>query len=128
MFYYATDNLSSIPLLDLSRTFEHMDSRRLLATNIRKLMDADPDRDSQAKVAKAASLAQKTISNVLQARGPAPTLATLELLGKAFGVPPWALMHPTLGLPLPTGSEQEFHRKLESAMTALKALRKPPSQ
>lgn len=102
-----------------------MDSRRILATNVRKLMDGNPARDSQVKVAKAGGVAQKTVSNVLQARGPAPTLDTLEGLGKALAVPPWALLHPSMGLPAASPSELEFHRKLEAAMAALTELRKP---
>lgn len=104
-----------------------MDARRILAANVRKLMGLDPNLDSQAKVAAAShgKVVQKTVSNVLRASGPAPTLDTLDGLATAFRVPAWTLLHPALGLPLPNGAESDFHRRLEDAMSAIKALRRP---
>lgn len=104
-----------------------MDARRLLAGNVKKLMAISPDRDSQEKVAAGAKgqISQKTVSNVLRATGPDPTLSTLEALSKSFRVPSWALLHPTLGLPIPAEGEAEFHRKLEDLMEAVRQLRRP---
>ncbi len=105
-----------------------MNDRHLLAANVRKLMAADPNLDSQAKVAAASGgrVSQKTVSNILNVTGHAPTLDSISGLAHAFRVRPWNLLHPTLGIPLPKGqSEDEFYSRLDEAMAAIKAIRRP---
>jgi transcriptional regulator with XRE-family HTH domain len=106
---------------------ERVNARAILSANIRKLMDLTPALDTQVKIAGATRgrVSQKTVSNVLNGAGPQPTLETLDALATAFRVPAWTLLHPSLGLPVSNASEEAFHKKLEDALTAIKALRRP---
>lgn len=50
--------------------------------------------DTQAKLAEAAGVSAKVISNVLTPTGPSPTLTTIQSIADALGVPPWELLMP----------------------------------
>lgn len=75
----------------------------VLAANLRRLMQEKPDLDTQVKVAAAAGVNQKTISNCLNpgqrqagktGRMPSPTLAQVEKIAGAFGLEVWELLRP----------------------------------
>jgi len=121
--YLTMSNSSSTFLLRRSHSLNGMNSREILAANIKKLMVADPNLNTQAKLAAKASLAQKTVSNVLNKTGPAPTVSTLEGLAKAFKTAPWRLLHQHLGMTGVSPEEAALHRKLEEAYEALQSIK-----
>ncbi|PJL25917.1 hypothetical protein B9Y64_15445 [Stenotrophomonas maltophilia] len=69
------------------------DSSRTLADNVRRLMEAAGD--TQAKVAKRAGLAQRSVGNVVTygtTHETSPTLRTVDGIADAYGVPVWMLL------------------------------------
>jgi transcriptional regulator with XRE-family HTH domain len=68
---------------------------RLLATNLETLMQVRAGLHTQAAVAKAASVDQRTVGRILKCEH-APTLAQVEKLAKAFSLQPWQLLAPDL--------------------------------
>lgn len=68
---------------------------RLLAKNLKTLMDSRPGLATQTAVAKAAEVDQRTVGRILQCEH-APTLAQIEKLAKAFMLEPWQLLAPNL--------------------------------
>jgi len=69
------------------------DSSRTLADNVRRLMEAAAD--TQAKVAKRAGLAQRSVGNVVTygtTHETSPTLRTVDGIADAYGVPVWMLL------------------------------------
>lgn len=72
-------------------------TRNTLATNLAHLMDKKDW--SQKKLAEVSGVAQKTISNMLNAGKPgigASTLDKVEAVAKAFGLEGWHLLMPNL--------------------------------
>ena len=101
---------------------KRVSTRRILSDNVKALMQADADLSSQAKLAKRAKIAQKSISNVLALDGPAPTLGTIEAIAKALKTAPWRLLHPTHGVNVLSDEELAFHRKMQAAYAELAAV------
>lgn len=80
------------------------DSSRTLADNVRRLMEAAGD--TQAKVAKRAGLAQRSVGNVVTygtTHDTSPTVRTVDGLAAAFGVPAWMLFIQDVPLEVLTG-------------------------
>lgn len=130
-------HVHSTKILDQRRVVKYPNARRwdddddvdstrvLLAENLQKLMEADPNLDSQPKLAKRAGVAQKTISNLLNADGPSPRLEIVHLVAKAFRMPVWRLLHPTLGMGIPSESELAFYKHLERLYSEVQSRHKP---
>jgi transcriptional regulator with XRE-family HTH domain len=75
-------------------TIGHMDKPNLrtqLAQRLREWMDARPDLNTQAKVAKISGVAQTTISRILNA-GTGVTLDNLEAIARAFDRHPYEML------------------------------------
>lgn len=68
-----------------------MNLRNVLALRLRELMDAKPDLDTQAKLAKRAKVSQSTVNRIIDKQSSA-TVDTIEALSKAFGVTPSELL------------------------------------
>jgi transcriptional regulator with XRE-family HTH domain len=68
---------------------------KTLAQNIRALMIARPILSSQAALARAASVDQRTVGRILNCEH-APTVLQVEKIAKAFGLAPWQLLSPHL--------------------------------
>lgn len=75
----------------------------VLAANLRRLMQKHLELNTQAKVAAAAGVNQKTISNCLNpgqrlagktGKTPSPTLTQVENVARAFGLQAWELLKP----------------------------------
>lgn len=86
----------SLPVMGASAT-------EVLAANLKRLMTETPQLSTQAKVAAAAKVDQKTISNCLNpgqrltsktGKTPSPTLAQVEKIAAAFGLDVWQLLQP----------------------------------
>ncbi len=91
----------------------------ILARNLRTQMEMKYGNVNQSELARAADVAQKTISNVLaRERGPAPSpsLTIVQRLADALGIEAWQLLHPD---PVRAEREQEFYRKLEKDFAKL---------
>lgn len=80
--------------------------REVLAHNVRRLMDSEPEEGlkSQEKIAKRASkpggkrVAQTAVGYLLRpASRVSPKLDTITAVAEAFGKEPWQLLHPTMG-------------------------------
>lgn len=69
-------------------------SARSLAQNLRVLMDAHPDLDSNPKLGKKTKLGVSAISRLLN--GHNATLETLDRIAEAFHVQTWQLLMPGL--------------------------------
>lgn len=99
---------------------------RILAMNLRSLMNASAGLRTQMAVAKAShgALTQTTVSRILlnQHR---PTIDTLASLAKVFDMAPWQLLVPQLDpanpptLRQPQGAEAEFYRRLQDLAAEL---------
>lgn len=89
-----------------------MDSRAVLAKNLAALMEKSVDLDTQGKLHRRSKVAQATIGRILKAETSA-TVDTLDQLAAAFGVSPWALLHPH---PDMKPGELDFYAKLRALL------------
>lgn len=95
---------------------------KILADNLKTLMDGHVSLKSEAKIAKAGGLSQRTVNrarNGLQVR-----LESLRGLSKAFGLSPWQLLVPNLdpkNPPLLSLSKEEkaLYERLRAAAKTL---------
>lgn len=91
----------------------------MLARNLRQQMEMKYGNVNQSELARDASVAQKTISNILaRERGPAPSpsLTVVQKLAEALGIEAWQLLHPD---PDRAEREQEFYRRIEKDFSNL---------
>lgn len=81
-------------------------AKQILAGNLKALMEARPELNSQPKIAAKASkaegrknkVAQTTVSNMLNPNSvTSPSLRNIEAVASVFGLQAWQLLHPTLG-------------------------------
>lgn len=80
--------------LGISQTIPFVDNselRKVVAHNLRRLMDQTPGLDTQEAVAKKAVIAQSHVSKILRCQANA-TLDLIAALGRAFNVLPWELL------------------------------------
>lgn len=80
--------------------------REVLAHNVRRLMDSEPEEGlkSQVKIAKRSNkpggkrVAQTAVGYLLRPTSRvSPKLDTITAVAEAFGKEPWQLLHPTMG-------------------------------
>ncbi|QIX18356.1 helix-turn-helix domain-containing protein [Burkholderia multivorans] len=64
---------------------KRQDTRRILATNLRRLMQATPDLDTQAKLAARAHISQSSVGRFLSG-AVYPQLAQVESIAEVFGI------------------------------------------
>jgi len=100
--------------------------RKILAHNVKALMDATPDLKSHAKLAKSCStptrkIGARTIGHLLNYEdGVQPQLDTIVAVAEAFKLPPWLLLTPDFdvpsrgGLDLPAPEVIELARRITS--------------
>lgn len=94
----------------------------ILSDNIKRLMDAHISLNSEAKVAKAGGISQRTVNrarNGLQVK-----LDSLHGLAKAFGLSPWQLLVPALDPANPpilamSKEEKALYSRLQAAAKAI---------
>jgi transcriptional regulator with XRE-family HTH domain len=106
-FYYHLHNMK-----------QGQQPEKILAANIKMLMEKHVSLNSEAKVAKAGGLSQRTVNrarNGLQVR-----LESLSGLSRAFGLAPWQLLVPGLDPSNPpilslTPEEKALYERLRAA-------------
>lgn len=104
------------------------DAARALAENLRALMNATPDLNSQPKVGKRSKIDQRTVGRILNCEN-SPTLKQIDALAEAFGLLPWQLLVPNLdpaNVPAVslTQDERELYQRLSLAAETLAKYRK----
>lgn len=70
-------------------------AREIVANNLRSLMKATPDLNTQDKVAKKAGIQQRTVGYLLDPATTdmkSPKLDTVEAVARVFGLEPWILL------------------------------------
>ena len=70
-----------------------MRPRDILSANLRTLMAAHPDLDTLPKITARSGVSNGTLDRIRRAVV-STRVDELERLGKAFGLEPWALLHP----------------------------------
>jgi transcriptional regulator with XRE-family HTH domain len=88
------------PQLDNRRRYDlgvpyHVTIRDTLARNLQLLMQANPNLDSNPKLAKAADIGIGTVSRLLNAQVDA-TIETVAKIAKCFELTPWQMLVPDL--------------------------------
>ncbi len=73
------------------------ETRKILAGNVKKLMDNSPDLASQGKVHRRGKISQSTVDRILGAETSAQ-IDTVDKVARAFGVEAWQLLHPDMGI------------------------------
>lgn len=82
--------------VDLSGlTPEEIESRKVLAQNLQRLMSKRPKLNSNPKISKKADIGIATLSRVTRMDGGA-TLDTITRLATVFGLQPWQMLVPGL--------------------------------
>lgn len=77
----------------IPRPFKSIPLKRIIAINIKALMDITPALDTQEKLSKKTGIGQATISRTINAIT-APNSNLIEKVAKAFRVEPWQLLVP----------------------------------
>lgn len=98
--------------LGLAVTMQDMDSRALLARNLKTMMERSPDLKSQGALHRRSKVAQSTIDRILGAEVSA-TLDVLDKLAGAFGLTGWQLIHPKPDI---REGEAAFYAKLRTLL------------
>ena len=113
----VTNSGALAPLWDMD------DLREILARNLSGLMAKSVDMRSQSALARRARVAQKTISNYLDASSykGAPSLGKVEKIARAFGIETWQLIHPTLGDRVISAAELALYEKLREQIQTSKS-------
>ena len=113
-----------IPFVDNSEL------RKVVAHNLRRLMEATPGLDTQEAVARKAVIAQSHVSKILRCQANA-TLDLVAALARAFNVLPWELLANTeatrkaaLERMLYGPAQDEPHRELPRKEVALRRRKK----
>ena len=79
-------------------------ARDVLAANLRALRDARPGSE-RAFFRRIAAVPRTTIRHVLDAGASVDTIALIALIARAFGLEPWQLLAPGLGLAVPRAAK-----------------------
>lgn len=100
---------------------------RSLAENLKALMTANPELDSQSALGRAAKVDQKTIERMLKCLNE-PTLEKVEKVAKVFGLTAWQLLTPNLHprnhpmLAAESAALREMYKKILSTREAIEGV------
>lgn len=118
---------------DMPRRLEHTarvktDAARVLSENLFALMAVNATLDTQAKVAKAAGMDQRTVGRILKQEH-SPTLRQIDKLAEAFHLLPWQFLVPGLDAKNPpavtlTTNERSLYDRLTTAAEGIASYRR----
>lgn len=116
---FAFSSKAYMPMVSRDHRNVITDAAQVLADNLRSLMSQHADMKTQAKVAKRASMDQRTVGRILN-KEHSPTLKQIDGLASAFGLLPWQLLVPNLDATNPptvflTQAERDLYKRLAIA-------------
>ena len=117
----------------LPKSFRHhspvkTDAARVLADNLRALMNRSAELPTQKAVAKRSGMDQTTVGRILNCKH-SPTLKQIDGLADAFGLLPWQLLVPSLDATNPpvvvlTSEERQLYDRLTTAAESIASYKK----
>lgn len=116
-----------MPLHDRGMGSTRSAATLLLAANLKKLMDANPEYGNPSKLARAAKLDQKTADRMVKSENES-TLGNVEKVAKVFGLTAWQLLTPNFDATNPpmlaaeSQALREMYKKILSTREAIEGV------